>query len=73
MHFFRDSGENSSVPKGVCRHCGCTEEKPCKYVPIPHGPIAGQPVLTAKWADKTKTLCTNPMCLEKAEAEKKSG
>src|SRR5215469_7719780 len=25
------------MAKGVCRYCGgCTEEKPCKYVPIPH-------------------------------------
>ncbi len=34
-------------------------------------PIGGQPILTCKWADKTQTLCTNPLCLEKAEAEKK--
>jgi hypothetical protein len=29
--------------KGVCRYCGCTEEKPCRYVPNPHSPPAGQP------------------------------
>ena len=58
--------------KGVCRYCGCTDENPCRYVPIPHGPIAGQPVLTAKWADKTKTLCTNPMCVEKAAKDKEN-
>jgi hypothetical protein len=25
-----------------------------------------QPVLTCAWADKSKTLCTNPLCIEKA-------
>ena len=55
--------------KGTCRYCGCNEEKPCRYVPNPHGPIAGQPVITCEWADKTKTLCTNPLCLEKAKID----
>jgi hypothetical protein len=42
--------------KGVCRYCGCTDEKPCHYVPNPHSPPAGQPVLTAEWADKDKDV-----------------
>jgi hypothetical protein len=57
------------MPKGICRYCGCTEEKPCRYVPNAQGPIAGQPVLTCDWAGKSKTLCTNPACLDKAKAE----
>ena len=64
------------MPKGTCRFCGCTEGKPCRYVPNPHNPIGGQPVLMCEWADKTKTLCNNPLCLERRAAEsagKKTG
>jgi len=54
---------------GVCRYCGCTEYKRCQYLPRPGVPLGSQPVMTCEWADKTKTLCTNPVCLEKAKAE----
>lgn len=36
--------KDEKLQPGVCRECGCTEEKPCK---------AG-----CSWTDKTKTLCT---------------
>jgi hypothetical protein len=55
--------------EGICRICGCTTEKPCRYMPNPHAPPAGQPGLTCEWADKSQTHCTNPACLERAEAE----
>jgi len=35
-----------------------------------HAPIAGQPVFTAQWADKTHALYTNPACLERAKKDK---
>jgi hypothetical protein len=55
--------------KASVESAACTTEKPCRYVPNPHAPPAGQLVLTCEWADKSQTLCTNPMCLEKAEGE----
>ncbi len=58
------------MPKGTCRYCGCTEGKPYRMVPDPHAPISGQPIIECEWADKTKTLCTNPLCLEKAKMDK---
>jgi hypothetical protein len=57
------------MSKGVCRYCGCTEDRPCRYLPHPENPPGGQPVLTCKWADKSQTLCTNPACLAKAKEE----
>ena len=52
---------------GVCRVCGCTDAKPCQLLPYSTSP-AKQPVLTCSWTDQTKTLCTNPDCLEAAKA-----
>jgi hypothetical protein len=37
--------------------------------PRPGVPLGSQPVKTCEWADKSKTLCTNPVCLEKAKKE----
>ena len=51
----------------VCRICGCTEYKRRKYLPRPGVPLGSQQVMTCDWADGTKTLCTNPVCLEKAK------
>ncbi len=42
-------------------------------VPYPYGPLGGQPVVSCQWADKTKTLCTNPLCLERAKVDKHNG
>jgi hypothetical protein len=33
------------MPKGTCRYCVCTTDKPCRYVPNPHNAIGGQKVL----------------------------
>ena len=57
------------MARGVCRYCGCTEDKPCRYLPHPENAPGGQPVLTCKWADKSQTLCTNPACLARAKEE----
>jgi hypothetical protein len=54
---------------GVCRICGCTENKRCQYLPRLGVPLGSQPVMTCEWTDGTKTLRRNPVCLEKAKAE----
>jgi len=33
---------------GVCRICGCTEYKRCRYLPRPGVPLGSQPVMTCK-------------------------
>lgn len=53
--------------EGVCRICGCTEAKRCRSVPDPDSPPQGQKLVTCTWADKKRTLCTNPRCLQKAK------
>jgi hypothetical protein len=47
--------------RGRCRICGCTWIKPCVGIPIQKGVW-----VNCSWADATRTLCTNPVCLEKA-------
>jgi hypothetical protein len=37
---------------GICRVCGCTEEKPCILEDR-----------TCWWVDKAHTLCSNPECI----------
>ena len=54
---------------GKCRICGCTDEKPCRMVPDPDVPIAGQAIVSCAWADESRTLCTNRKCLRQAEAK----
>jgi ParB/RepB/Spo0J family partition protein len=49
--------------KGVCRVCKCDEKHACRVRTIP-GSKQTQP---CGWADKTKTLCTNPTCLAAAK------
>ncbi len=53
---------------GRCRICGCTDEKPCRMLPDPDRSPAGQNLITCQWADKSRTLCTNPACLRKARS-----
>jgi hypothetical protein len=48
---------------GRCRICGCTETSACVGIPIREGHFAN-----CSWADSSQTLCTNPVCLEKAGA-----
>ena len=57
------------IREGKMPTLGCTEYKRCRYLPRPGVPLGSQPVLTCEWADKTKTLSTNPACLETAKAE----
>jgi hypothetical protein len=50
-----------AVPEpGTCRICGCTEFNAC-HIEEPGGDI-----VPCGWADDSRTLCTNPACLEKA-------
>lgn len=44
---------------GICQICGCTELDPC-YVQARSGAMP----VPCSWADETRTLCTNPDCLE---------
>jgi hypothetical protein len=49
---------------GVCRICGCTENRACIL------PAKGnKPTRPCGWADETETLCTNPKCLAAAKKE----
>lgn len=50
------------LPAGKCRYCGCTETTPC------HVGKAG----ACAWYDKDRTLCTNPQCLRKFNADKQA-
>lgn len=45
---------------GVCRYCGCTENRACT-ITLPAGDAAG-----CLWIDVEKTVCSSAMCLEKA-------
>lgn len=54
------------VKAGVCRVCGCTEKKACVLQTSDSG--NARAVVNCKWADKAKTLCTNPACLGRAGA-----
>lgn len=65
MRGFSDSG--STHAPGVCRVCGCTENRACI---IQWGP--GESLDTVKacwWIDAKKTLCSNPACLAKVPLE----
>jgi hypothetical protein len=65
--FVRDNrGGARPMPEGVCRYCGCTEARPCLLVPV----YFGDPIKVCGWANNSKTLCTNPACLERAKNEK---
>lgn len=44
------------MPKGVCRYCGCTGEKPCRYVPNLHAPPAGRAGLDGGVGRQNKDL-----------------
>lgn len=46
---------------GTCRFCGCTETRACDVG------IEG----ACAWVDKEHTVCSNPKCLRKLNAEKK--
>jgi hypothetical protein len=45
---------------GICSQCGCTEDNACEIRGLVFfGPCG--------WANKERTLCTNPECLRKAK------
>jgi hypothetical protein len=52
--------EPMTIRAGICRHCRCTEDDPCRL-------YTGEP---CSWADATRTVCNNPSCL-KSEATRK--
>jgi ParB/RepB/Spo0J family partition protein len=52
---------------GTCRFCQCVEAHACV---LQHG--KGKTPVTCKWADKSKTLCTNPDCLKQAAKDAKA-
>ena len=47
-------------PKGVCRHCGCSQFDAC-VMPSEEG---------CAWADRSERCCTNPACV-RAEARRR--
>lgn len=47
--------------RGICRHCGCTENNAC----ILQVSIGRQ---MCSWWNRTQTCCTNPRCIEKEKA-----
>lgn len=47
------------IAPGICRHCPCTDERPCGYCRGVHGECC--------WTDRTRTVCSNPACI-RAEA-----
>jgi hypothetical protein len=53
------------MPKGTCRYCGCTQTRPCLFLPA----HCGESIQLCAWADITKTVCTNPSCLGRAKRE----
>lgn len=48
--------------KGICRQCGCTENNACTGL----GFLEDE---TCSWANKERTLCTNPRCLSKSASK----
>jgi hypothetical protein len=50
------------IRAGTCRHCGCTEEDPCRL-------NTGEP---CSWADDTRTVCSRPSCMKAEAARKRS-
>lgn len=59
----RAGAQAEAKPKpGTCRYCGCTETTPCDVG------VDG----ACAWVDKPHTVCSNPKCLRKFNAEKKT-
>jgi RepB DNA-primase from phage plasmid len=52
---------------------GCSDSKPCRMVANIDAPIAGQNIMNCAWADKSRTLCTNPASLRTAQRSENSG
>lgn len=52
------------IAPGICRHCGCTEQKPCGHCKSVHGECC--------WTDKTRTVCTGRDCVMREVARRKA-
>jgi hypothetical protein len=50
-----------AIRAGICRHCGCTEDDPCRL-------YTGEP---CSWADATRTVCNKPSCQNLEAARKR--
>lgn len=51
------------MPRGKCRHCGCTDDDACRYL-HPFEFMSDQ-LVCCSWVDKEHTLCSNPECQQK--------
>lgn len=49
------------IAPGTCRHCACTDGKHCQI-------YSGGEMCECSWANRERTLCTNPDCLMKESA-----
>lgn len=54
--------ETVATSAGTCRHCGCTEDDPCRL-------YTGEP---CSWADAARTVCSGPSCMKAEAARKRS-
>ena len=54
--------EPMTMRAGVCRHCGCTEDNPCRLYTAE----------ACSWADATRTVCNSPSCMKAEAARKRS-
>jgi hypothetical protein len=55
------------VIPGVCRVCGCTEDRPCTvHIVLPNEDRSRPPIEFDEpcgWLDRGQTLCNNPTCV----------
>lgn len=52
------------IRPGVCQFCGCTDAKGCVlHDSEPYG------VVTCGWANRGRTVCSNPQCIRRAKKE----
>ena len=49
--------KSSAHLKGVCRVCGCSDKRPCRYLEHSGAPIIDQRMIRCGWVDKAETLC----------------
>jgi len=60
---------NPGTP-GICKQCGCTHYNPCLsaagVVSVPDSKRAAPQFQACGWADHTRTLCYNTICLAQA-------
>lgn len=59
-----DLARRSPGIAGICAQCGCTPLNACRG-------LGFMEEENCAWANRERTLCTNPRCLAKAAAEAK--